>query len=238
MIKKKYQEINSRNLPNLSLNPLFHQINTAVKSRVKSTKTRYLKSLINLRNERPTYNNNINQISFIKNTVNNVLSHTLAEYKQNILAQTIKLDYQIRISNQAFGLNYQIPKRTNRNIIEIEFELYLQIINSYVSEIPDNIDCCLKTKLRNICDKSNRIRVSYKFRKIVEKKSRDKNMMVLKEDKGRGVIVTDGKKYIEKWKCFNLLHTQSFIQFDHDPIKTIEIKIQMFIFTIRNNLTK
>ena len=81
MIKKKYQEINSRNLPNLSLNPLFHQINTAVKSRVKSTKTRYLKSLINLRNERPTYNNNINQISFIKNTVNNVLFHTLAEYK-------------------------------------------------------------------------------------------------------------------------------------------------------------
>ena len=63
-------------------------------------------------------------------------------------------------------------------------------------------------------------------------------MMVLKEDKGRGVIVTDGKKYIEKWKCFNLLHTESFIQFDHDPIKTIEIKIQMFILTIRNNLTK
>ena len=63
-------------------------------------------------------------------------------------------------------------------------------------------------------------------------------MMVLKEDKGRGVIVTDGKKYIEKWKCFNLLHTESFIQFDHDPIKTIEIKIQTFILTIRNNLTK
>ena len=63
-------------------------------------------------------------------------------------------------------------------------------------------------------------------------------MMVLQEDKGRGVIMTDGKKYREKWKCFNLLHTQSFIQFDHDPIKTIEIKTQTFILKIRNNLTK
>ena len=66
----------------------------------------------------------------------------------------------------------------------------------------------------------------YKFQKIVEKMSRDK----------RRVVVIDRKKYTEK--CLNLLHTESFIQLGHDPIKAIERNVYTFIRTIRNNLTK
>ena len=44
--------------------------------------------------------------------------------------------------------------------------------------------------------------------------------MVLKKDKGRGVVVRDRKTYTEK--CLNLLNTDSFIQLDHDPTKAIE----------------
>ena len=116
-------------------NTLSHRINVAVKRRVKAIKTRYLKRLSNLLNERSAYSKNINQMSFIKNTVNSVLSHTLAEHKYNVLA---------------FGLDYHISTRTNRNNIDIEFELYFRIINCYLNEIPDNIVCYLKTKLRNI----------------------------------------------------------------------------------------
>ena len=78
----------------------------------------------------------------------------------------------------------------------------------------------MKTTLINIFDTSNRILVSYKFRKTVEKKSRDKSIMVFKQDMGRGVALIDRKIYTGKY--LNLLHTESFIQLDHDPIKAIK----------------
>ena len=60
--------------------------------------------------------------------------------------------------------------------------------------------------------------------------------MVLKQDKSRGVVVIDRKKYTEK--CINLLHTDSFIRLDHNPSKTIEGKIQRSMRKIKSNLTK
>ena len=98
------------------------------------------------------------------------------------------------------------------------------------------IKCHLKTKLRNIRDRYNHIRVLYKFRKIVEKLSRNNSIMVLKQDKGRRVVVIDRKISIEK--CLNLLNTDSFLQLDHDPTKAIEEKILRSIHKIKNNLTK
>ena len=60
--------------------------------------------------------------------------------------------------------------------------------------------------------------------------------MVLRQDKGRGIVVIDRTKYTEK--CLDLLNTDSFIKLDHDPTKTIEGKIQRSIRKIKNNLTK
>ena len=51
--------------------------------------------------------------------------------------------------------------------------------------------------------------------------SRDKGMMVLKEDLDREVVVIDKKKYIEK--CLNLVHTESFIQLDYHCLKRVQI---------------
>ena len=94
----------------------------------------------------------------------------------------------------------------------------------------------MKTRLRNVCDRYNRIRVPYKFRKVVEKLSRNNSIMVLKQDNSRGVVVIDRKTYTEK--CLSLLNTDSFIQLDHDPTKAIEGKSQRSIRKIKNNLTK
>ena len=60
--------------------------------------------------------------------------------------------------------------------------------------------------------------------------------MVLKQDKGKGVVVIDRKTYTEK--CLHLLNTDSFIQLDNDPAKAIEGKIQRSIRKIRKILTK
>ena len=72
----------------------------------------------------------------------------------------------------AFGLDYHIPIRTNKNITDTESELYLESITHYVKDIPDNkvwnylkLFSHLETKLRNTCDRYNHICVPYKFQK-------------------------------------------------------------------------
>ena len=60
--------------------------------------------------------------------------------------------------------------------------------------------------------------------------------MFLKQDKVRGVVVIDRRKYTKK--CLNLLHIDSFIQLDYDPTKTIEVKIEKFIHKFKSSLTK
>ena len=68
----------------------------------------------------------------------------------------------------------------------------------------------MKSKLGNVCDRYNRIRVPYKFGKIVEKLSRNNSIMVLKQDKSREVvIVIDRKTYTEK--SLDLLNTHNLI---------------------------
>ena len=136
----------------------------------------------------------------------------------------------------AFGLDHHIPTKTKRNVIETEFELYLQSISRYANEIPDSKISCLKTKLRNICNKYNRIHVPYKHSKFVETLSNNKNIMLLRQDKGRGIVVINRMKYTEK--CLNLLNTDSFVKLNYDPIKTIEGKIERSLRKIKNNLTK
>ena len=200
---------------------MIHQINIAVKSKVKAIMTRHTKKLINLCNKKSIYDNRGNHISFIKNTVYNMQSYTFSEEEYNALA---------------FGLDHHIPTKTKRNVIETEFELYFQSIHRYTNEIPDSKISYLKTKLRNICHKYNHIHVPYKYCKIVETLSNNKNIMLLRQDKGRGIVVINRMKYTEK--CLNLLNTDGLVKLNYDPTKTIEGKIQRSLQKIKNNLTK
>ena len=143
---------------------MLHEMNVAVKSRVNAITTRHLNKLNNLCNKRSTSNSNNNHRSFLKTTASNTSSYNVTEDAYNALV---------------FILHHHILKRTNKNVIETEFERYFQSINYYVNDIPDNKITQLKTKLRNICDRYNRIRVSYKFRKIAGKLSRNNSIMVL-----------------------------------------------------------
>ena len=66
--------------------------------------------------------------------------------------------------------------------------------------------------------------VPYKYRKIIDNISRNKDIILIKQDKGRGVLVLDRKHYIEK--CLNILELGQFKKLEKDPIKTIENKMQ------------
>ena len=67
----------------------------------------------------------------------------------------------------------------------------------------------MKTKFRNTCENTCEL-------------SKNKNIVILKQDKGRGVVVMDKYKYLEK--CMSMLTTKHFKQVDSDRTKTFRIE--------------
>ena len=78
----------------------------------------------------------------------------------------------------------------------------------------------LKSRLRRTCEnyykssKSNN-----EVDEIIKKISRNKNIKILKQDKGRGVVIMDSNKYTEK--CMELINTNKFRKIDGDNTKAL-----------------
>ena len=68
-----------------------------------------------------------------------------------------------------YGLDTSIPSRTNANMIYTEFEVFYQGLLKDNGNIPETELQLIKTKLGNTCDKYTKIKVPYKYRKIINK---------------------------------------------------------------------
>ena len=76
----------------------------------------------------------------------------------------------------------------------------------------------------------------YRYRKIIRNLSNNEKIKVLKQDKGRGVVIMDNSQYMKK--CLNMLNNDNFIKLTDDSTKLIEEKIQKAIRKIKSNLSK
>ena len=59
---------------------------------------------------------------------------------------------------------------------------------------------------------------------MIDKLARNTDIIILKQDKGRVVIILDRKSYIQK--CVSILNTSQFRKLDTDPTKSLERKLQ------------
>ena len=53
------------------------------------------------------------------------------------------------------------------------------------------------------------------YKKVIEKLSRNDDIIIIKQDKGHGVVIMSKPKYHEK--CLELLNTDQFTKLNHDP---------------------
>ena len=88
--------------------------------------------------------------------------------------------------------------------------------------------------MRSTCEKYSRINVPYKYRKIVNDLSRNKNIVIMKQDKRKGVVVMDRGKYFDK--CLAMLNTEQFVQLQKDPTNSLETKVQRTLRKITQKL--
>ena len=106
-----------------------------------------------------------------------------------------------------FHLVLIIISQKNQDVaIEVELEQFYQGLLRNLTHIPDNELTSLKTKLRSTCEKYSKINVSYKYKKVIDNLSKNKNIVILKLGKGRGIVILDTTKYTEK--CMAILNTE------------------------------
>ena len=82
-----------------------------------------------------------------------------------------------------YCLDHHIPSKFNRNRIYTEFEKFYQSLLKDMSDVPGEKLSQLKTKLRNTCDKYSQIHVPYKYKKIIEQLSNNRNICITRQDK-------------------------------------------------------
>ena len=63
----------------------------------------------------------------------------------------------------------------------------------------------------------------YKYQKIVKDLANNKDIRILIQDKGKGVVIMDSSKYIEE--CLSILDKEKFIKITDDQTKRIKCKI-------------
>ena len=88
-----------------------------------------------------------------------------------------------------YGLAQHKSYTMNYNSINTEFELFYQNILRDISHIPEQNLAHVKTKLRSTCEKYCKIKVPFKYKEVIKKLSSNNSIVILKQDKGRGVVI-------------------------------------------------
>ena len=73
-----------------------------------------------------------------------------------------------------------------------------------------------------------------KYNQVIQNLSKNKEIVILKPDKGRGVVILDRTKYMEN--CLSILSTSQFEEIDRDPTVYIEGKVQRTLTKIKDKL--
>ena len=102
---------------------------------------------------------------------------------------------QVEINALSYGLDDHIPTNINRNAITTEFESFFQSLLWDISHMPENEINKVKIKLRSACEKYSNIKVPHTQRKVISDLWKRDDIILLKHDKERGVVVMDRSKY-------------------------------------------
>ena len=136
----------------------------------------------------------------------------------------------------SYGLDHHIPTNIDRNNIKTGFESFFQNLLYDLSDMQEKEISKVKTKIRNTCEKYCHVKVPYKQKKIISNLSNRKDIVILKQDKGRGAVIIDWSNYNQK--CMSLLISNQFVHIANDPTKSLESKVQWTLRKIKSKLSE
>ena len=81
---------------------------------------------------------------------------------------------------------------------------FQNLLNDIPAILKENL-ARIKTKLRLTCEKYYQVKPYFKYSQVIQDLSKNKEIVILKQDKDRGVVILDRSKYMEK--CLSILST-------------------------------
>ena len=156
-------------------------------------------------------------ITFIKIIIHNFSSYVLTGQEEEALA---------------YGLDDYIPGKLDKRRIEVEFELFYQNILPHTNHLQEGDKTILKSKFLNIFRHYSQIKHPYKYKEVISNLSKKKDICFFKQDKGRGIVIMDRCKYIEK--CEDFLNEERFTKVKNDPTASFETRVQNLLCSMKD----
>ena len=152
-----------------------------------------------------------------KNIVHNFSSYVLSVEEEHVLS---------------FGLDHHIPTKLKGNVIKTEFEAFFYHLDKQLKHLPTEEKDELKTKLRRTCENYYNTKNPNNNIKTIKKLAQNNNIVILKQDKGRRVVVMDKTTYNKK--VLDHLNTANFKGLATDRTKQVEEAIQRVLLQTKS----
>ncbi len=221
--KKKINEqiIASNNRLKSQLSYLEHKaiqyrLRTNMRKWIGKWKATQAKKLEKLRKEA---NPDVESTKPLPNIVHNFSSYALSEEEMKALA---------------YGLDHYIPDKIDKRRLEVEFENVYQNILWNAKDIGEDKKLNIKTKFLSCFKNYGTIKTPYEYKETVKRLSKNQNICLLKQDKGRGIVIVDRSKYVEK--CLDILQTDKFTELPTDPTAQFENRVQICLRKMKKRL--
>ena len=205
-------------LSSLTYYTVICNINNHVRNKLTEITARHNKKIERLRDLKSSEEFETNE-QFIEKTIHNFSSYTLSN------------DENITLSK---GLDQHVPSKLKSNDIQTQFEMFFQTITNDLPPIDNDDKEELKTKLRSCCSQYEKITIPNDKKEIIDSLTNNTNIVILKLDKGKGVVVMHRTDYIQK--CNDLLSSSKFKLLETDPTRPTERKLQSLLRRIKSKI--
>ena len=202
----------------------YQAIKYRIRNRVQKEKTKWLKTharkLETLRQQIPARNKNTLQ-KFAVNVIHNFSSHILSKREREVLSYT---------------LDHYVDFKVDVKRIEVEFEKLYQDIVPHTTHLTADDKVEMKSKFLSIFQRYSKIRYKNEDRFVIEGLKKNDNIFILKQDKGRGLVIMNRSDYIKK--CDDFLSTDNFQKLDSNPTKSFQSKVQRTLKSMKSKFDK
>ena len=217
---KRHNESIRENTSFLLFYAIRYKIRSAVSSRAAKWLATHKNKLFKLRGDVKT-SITTKAKKVLPNIIHNFSSYTLSDKEIEVLS---------------YSLDHYIPDHEYGKRTQVEFERFYQQIIPHTMHLAADEKTALKTTFLETYNKYTKVRIPGEEKKILENLYGNADITVLRQDKGRGVVLMNKCDYVNKSK--NFFDGIEFEELISDPTKSFQARVQRTLLKMKKKFTE
>ena len=133
----------------------------------------------------------------------------------------------------SYSLDHYVPGKEYGKRTQVEFERFFQEILNNTTHLPERDRVELKTSFLDTFSKYSKVSIPQEDRRIIENLYKNPDLTILRQDKGRGVVILNRVNYITKAETF--LAGPEFEKLDSDPTSSFQGHVQRTLLGMKKS---